>query len=62
MVERGRIGWQRAPGYGKRNQAETAMLRYKHLIGLKLRAQSWPGQQGEVALAVQALNRTIRTA
>ena len=62
MAERGRIGWQRATGYGKRNHAETAMGRYKHLIGPKLRARSRPAQHGEVTLAVQALNRIIRKA
>ena len=60
MAERGRIGWQRAIGYGKRNHAETTMGRYKHRIGPKLRARSRPGQHGEVALAVQGLNRMIR--
>ncbi len=39
IAERGRIGWQQATGYGKRNQAETAMSRYKHLIGPKLRPE-----------------------
>ena len=62
MAERGRIGWQRATGYGLRNQAETAVGRYKHLIGPKLRARGRPAQHGEVALAVQVLNRMIRTA
>ena len=62
MAERGRMGWQRATGYGRRNQAETAMARYKHLIGPKLRARSLPAQQGEVAIAVAVLNRMIRTA
>ena len=62
MTERGRIGWQRATGYGRRNQAETAMFRYKHLIGPKLRARSLPAQGGEVAIAVAVLNRIIRTA
>jgi len=62
MAERGRIGWQRATGYGKRNHAETTMGRYKHLIGPKLHARTRPGQSGEVALAVQVLNRMIRTA
>ena len=38
------------------------MSRYKHLIGPKLRARSRLGQHGEVVLAVQVLNRTIRTA
>ena len=60
--ERGRIGWQRATGYGKRNHAETTMGRYKHLIGPKLRARSRSAQLGEVALAVQVLNRAIREA
>ena len=62
MAERGRIGWQRATGYGRRNHAETTMGRYKHLIGAKLRARSRPAQLGEVALAVQVLNRMIREA
>jgi len=42
MAERGRIGRQRATGYGRRNEAETAMSRYKHLIGPKLRARMRP--------------------
>ena len=62
MADRGRIAWQRATGYGKRNHAETAMSRYKHLIGPKLRARGRAGQGGEVALAVQVLNRMIREA
>ena len=44
MAERGRMGWRKATGYGRRNQAETAMARYKHLIGPKLRARSWHRQ------------------
>ena len=48
MADRGRIGWQRATRYGRRNHAETTMGRYKHLIGPKLRARSRPGQLGEV--------------
>ena len=62
MAERGRIGWQRATGYGRRNHVETTMGRYKHLIGPKLRARCRPNQHGEVALAVQVLNRMIREA
>ena len=38
------------------------MDRYKHLIGPKLRARTRSGQQGEVALAIQVLNRMIREA
>ncbi len=62
MAERSRMGWQKATGYGRRNQAETAMARYKHLIGLKLRGRSLPGQLGKAVIAISALNKMIRTA
>jgi len=62
MAACGRMGWQKATGYGRRNQAETAMARYKHLIGPKLRARSLPAQRGEVAIAAAVLNKMIRTA
>ncbi len=60
MAERGRIGWQRETGYGRRNHAETAMGRYKRLIGPRLRARTVSGQQGEVAPGVSVLNRMIQ--
>ena len=62
MAEKGRIGWQRASGYGRRNHVETAIGRYKHLIGPKLRARSLPAQQAEAAIAVTVLNRMIQVA
>lgn len=62
IADRGRMAWQKETGYGRRNQVETAIGRYKHLIGPKLRARSLPAQQGEVAIAVAALNTMIRTA
>ncbi len=62
IAEKGRIGWQRATGYGRRSLVETAIGRYKHLIGSKLRARSLAAQQGEVAIAVEALNRMTRLA
>jgi len=62
IAEYGRMAWQKATNYGRRSLGETALGRYKHLIGPKLRARTRPGQQGEVALSVQALNRMIRTA
>ena len=61
MAERGRIGWQRATAYGRRNHAETTIGRYKHLIGPKLPARTLPGPRGELAIAVNGLNRMIRT-
>jgi len=59
---RGRMAWQKATGYGRRSLAETGIGRYKAAIGPRLRARTLPGQQGEVALAVEVLNRMIRTA
>ena len=48
--------------YGRRNAAETAVSRYKHLIGPRPRARNALAQAGEVTLAVQVLNRMIREA
>ena len=56
------MAWQRLTGYGRCNHAETAIGRYKQLIGPKLRARSLPGQRGEVAIAVAVLNTMIRAA
>jgi hypothetical protein len=60
MAERGRIGWQQETGYGRRNHAETAIGRYKRLIGPGLRARTLSGQQGEVDTGVSVLNRMIQ--
>jgi hypothetical protein len=62
IAAKGRMAWQKDTGYGRRNHVETAIGRYKQLIGPKQRARSLPGQQGEVAIAVAALNRMIQTA
>ncbi len=62
IAEKGRMAWQQVTGYGRRNLVETAIGRYKQLIGQKLRARTLPGQQSEAALAVATLNRMIRTA
>jgi DDE family transposase len=62
IAEKGRMAWQKATGYGRRSLAETAIGRYKRLIGAKLRARTLSGQQGEAAIAVAVLNRMIRVA
>jgi hypothetical protein len=62
IMEMGRMGWQRATGYGRRSLVETAIGRYKQLIGATLRARTLSGQQGEAAIAVAVLNRMIRVA
>ena len=62
IAEKGRMAWQKATGYGRRSLVQTAIGRYKHIIAPKLRARSSNGQQGEVAIAIQVLNRMIRIA
>ncbi len=62
IAENGRMAWQKATGYGRRGLAETAVGRYKAIIGLKLRARLLPTQQGEAAMAAEMLNRMIRVA
>src|SRR5689334_11876859 len=51
--------WQMQTGYGKRAKAETAMARYKRILGDHLHARKLPGQQAEAALGVAVLNRMI---
>ncbi len=62
IAEKGRMAWQKATGYGRRSLAETAVGRYKAIIGPKLRARILPAQQGEAAMAAEVLNRMIRVA
>ena len=58
----GRLKWQAATGYGKRALIETAIGRYKGLIGRRLRARSFAAQQAEVAIGCTALNRMLACA
>lgn len=55
----GRLKWQASTGYGKRALAETAMGRYKGVIGPRLRARSFLAQQTEAAIGVAMLNRML---
>lgn len=59
IAEKGRPGWQWETGYGKGSIAETAMARYKRILGDHLHARKLPGQQAETALGVAILNRMI---
>jgi hypothetical protein len=60
IAQRGRLGWQRATGYGRRSLVETAMFRYKTLIGRRLRARSLSGQKAEARMACAVINRMTR--
>jgi Transposase DDE domain len=62
IQENGHAAWRKATDYGRRSLAETAVGRYKGLIGSRLCACALANQQGETALGVEVLNRMIRVA
>jgi len=53
----GRIGWQRRSGYNRRSLAETAVYRYKTMIGRRLQSLTLPTQWTEAKIACNVLNR-----
>jgi Transposase DDE domain len=57
IQQKGRGGWERAVGYGQRSLVETAMFRYKTLIGPTLRARQFAAQQVEARVACSVINR-----
>lgn len=59
IANRGGLRWQRETKYGQRALVETAMGRYKTIIGLCLQARSFLGQRAEAAVAVAVLNRML---
>jgi hypothetical protein len=60
IQDKGRMGWQKAVGYGRRSLGETAVFRYKMIIGRRLRARSLPSQKTEARAACAVLNRMTR--
>ena len=59
IAERGRMGWQRASGYGWRALVEADIARWKRVIGDGLRSQTDGRQAIEVAIAADVLNRML---
>jgi transposase len=57
IAQHGRIGWQRRSGYNRRSLVETAMYRYKTIIGRRLTARSLPNQRTEAKIGCNVLNR-----
>ena len=57
IAEVGRDAWKTETGYHRRSLAETAMLRYKTLIGPSLRSRSFDRQKVEASVAVRCINR-----
>ena len=62
IAARGRMAWQQATGYGRRSLADSAVGRYKAIIGPKPRARILPAQHGEAAMPAEVLNRMIQVA
>jgi len=59
IVEKGRMGWQKASGYNARSRVEAAVGRYKQVIGDGLRFRKDERRATEVAVAVHVLNRML---
>jgi hypothetical protein len=59
IAERGRRVWQSASGYTKRARAETAIGRWKRVIGDGLRSHTDERRATEMDVAVHVLNRML---
>ena len=57
LGEKGRMGWQRGAGYGKRALVETAFYRYKVLVGRSLQSRTLSAQKVEARIACKVINR-----
>jgi hypothetical protein len=56
IAEKGRMAWQKATGYGRRSLIETAIGRYKSIIGSRLRARTFAAQQEKSRLPLRRSN------
>ena len=54
--DKGRLGWQKAVGYGRRSLGETAMYRYKATIGRGLRPGHCPPRRPKPGSAARCSN------
>jgi hypothetical protein len=52
----GRMAWQKLMNYGIRAHSELAMLRYKIIIGPKMKARKLPQQKAEANVSARVLN------
>ncbi len=62
IVWLGRLGWQEVTGYGSRALVETAMGRYKPIIGERLRSRGEAAQRTEAIVGIAVLNRMLGAA
>jgi hypothetical protein len=59
IAEHGCMGWQKQSAYNRRALAETAVSRFKRVMGDGLRSRTDHRRRTEVAIAIQALNRML---
>src|SRR5215210_2722264 len=59
IAEHGRRAWQQTSGYTKRARAETAISRFKRVIGDGLRSHTEERRATEMDVAVHVLNRML---
>jgi len=59
IAEQGRRAWQQTSGYTKRARAETAISRFKRVIGDGLRTHTEEHRATEVDVAAHVLNRML---
>ena len=55
----GRIKWQSDRDYGKRNQAERAIGRYKRILGNRLHSREFERQRQEAIIGCSILNKMV---
>ena len=53
------MGWQRSSSYNRRSLIETAMFRYKTVIGRRLHALILSNQRTEAKVGCNVLNRMM---
>jgi hypothetical protein len=51
------MDWQRRSGCNHRSLVETAMYRYKTIVGWRLHARTLPNQRTETKIGCNVLNR-----
>jgi len=59
IAEHGRMAWQKTFGYNNRARIETAMARFKQVLGDGLRSRIDERRAAGVAVAVHALNHML---
>jgi transposase len=57
IAQQGRMNWQRQSRYNRRSLVETAMFRYKTIVGRRLQARTLRNQQSEAKIGCTVLNR-----